>query len=73
MTGVESHWELFQLLVLRISSNDFCVFQIYDKKLDSWYESVPMKQHRVHLAVAGFNGELYATGGIGKRPSGLRT
>lgn len=26
-----------------------------------------MKSHRAHVAVAGFNGELYAVGGIGKR------
>ncbi|CAG7822048.1 unnamed protein product [Allacma fusca] len=37
----------------------------YDRKSDSWYESVPMKSHRVHVAVSGFNGELYAVGGIG--------
>lgn len=24
-----------------------------------------MKYHRAHVAVAGFNGELYAVGGIG--------
>jgi hypothetical protein len=24
-----------------------------------------MRNHRAHLAVAGFNGELYAVGGIG--------
>lgn len=25
-----------------------------------------MRYHRAHVAVAGFNGELYAVGGIGK-------
>lgn len=40
-------------------------FQVYDEKEDCWQESTPMKHHRAHLSVAGFNGEMFAMGGMG--------
>lgn len=43
----------------------FEYLQVYDEKEDCWQESIPMKQRRAHLAVAGFNGELFAMGGMG--------
>lgn len=59
--GTRTHSEMTENGLVII----FEYLQVYDEKEDCWQESIPMKQRRAHLAVAGFNGELFAMGGMG--------